>query len=108
MKVSFTLDTTGTSYEIEDESDIPAVLMNIGQLFQKLQNTLCLEKMRIMTHSKLDKATKDAICAVLEEQDTLMAQLFHEYRIEGEVKDGRKFVFTHKEPGYREELTWID
>ena len=42
-----------------------------------------------------------------EYDEKLSKQLFDNYKVEGITEDGHNFIFTHKEPGYKE-LTLVD
>jgi hypothetical protein len=36
----------------------------------------------------------------------LTEQIFNNWKVEGTMEDGKTFTFTHKEPGYQEEMTF--
>lgn len=108
LTVSFTFETDGTFYAIEDKEDAPAVLQELGSLFGDFQAKACMEKLRLMANKDYSKEMKKALISHIEEKEKLLTQLFTDYKVEGETKDGHSFVFTHKEPGYKETMQWDD
>jgi hypothetical protein len=108
LKISFEVDTTGTSYDIENKYDeVGAVLENIGFLLQRLQQEIPLRKMRLLSSKlKMSDTIEKSLEEAIEDDEKIVKQIFHNYQIDGVTNKGEKFTFTHIEPGYKETLIW--
>lgn len=117
IKISFVLDLKGTNYDADKPQDLQFSLDLIGQLMQKLHQAAVREKLdwladehgSIKAMAQGDKAAekriRDAAKKMSEDDIQVTNQVFHDYRLEGEL-NGVPFVFTHQEPGYRETFTF--
>jgi hypothetical protein len=107
VKIEFELDLSGTSYNIENEKGLQAGLQELGSWFNGLHLHSFEAKMdmlRTLKDMKYDERTLAALRAHYDEVERISSQLFNNYKVEGKMEDGKSFVFTHKEPGYRETL----
>lgn len=106
LTISFTVNTDKIpAYNATSEKDVAEALMNVGMLLAKLQQDIPMRKLKILS-SKHDDELKDALIKNIEIDEKFVEQIFNDYKIEGTLKNGKSFIFTHKEPGYKEELTW--
>lgn len=109
-KITFEIDATGTSYEIKDRNDeVDACLMNLGQWLYQLHLHFLEHRVQSLGNAYEQKLSPEMIEAIKKhdaEQLKLSEQLFNNYTVEGVMTDGTKFTFTHKEPGYKEEMTY--
>ena len=105
VKISFELDLAGTHYNMRNEKCIPECLQNLGSLVNELHLRQLEESLRILDDYKDDKVMRKALMSHNEQDKKLTSQLFHNYAVEGVLENGKKFTFTHTEPGYKENLT---
>ena len=107
IKISLELDVTGTLYEIKNKKRVEAVLSNIAQLFQEFQNNQYIRKTDILSSEYSSEAMKKALLKNCDEHIQILSTMFHNWTVEGEMKDGNRFKFTHTEPNYQEELKFF-
>jgi hypothetical protein len=107
FRITFEINAKGTSFEIKDKEDeVTAVLQNLSSWFNNLHLHFLEQRCSNMSRGHLNEATKKALDTHIKEELKLSEQLFNNYTVEGECTDGSKFTFTHKDPGYRETMTW--
>lgn len=111
LKISFVINTDNApAYDCKKEKNVPEVLMNVGDLFARLQRDIPLRRLDLLSSAKNRNYGEDLLRGLKENirnDEVITEQLFHDYCVEGELENGKKFIFTHKEPGYKEELNWI-
>lgn len=105
LQVTFELDTTGTSFAIKHKGDeVTAVLQNLSSMLQTLKCHFLERNLDTLTDKTLTPEMRDALLEHYEEEIKLADQIFNNYRVVGTMEDGKEFVFTHQEPGYRETM----
>lgn len=111
VKISMEFDLKG-SFSIPTENEAEAVLMNIGMFFSSFKTQLLKEQMIfIIEESDLKEdypEVYNAMERVYEEKIAICDQIFNNWRVEGETDNGKKFIFTHQEPGYKETMEWVE
>lgn len=106
FKVSFTLDVTGTSYSLKNKEDaVSEVIQNLSMLFGSLTSSLIQDKIEILTSDNTE-VTKRAAIAMKDDEIKLLSSMFNDFEVDGEMENGHRFKFTHKEPGYKEKTIY--
>lgn len=107
VTITFELDLTNTSYNVDEVENIPICLQNLGSWLNKLHLTQLEHKCDTLCIKGLPPGLKEACLRVCDESISLSKQLFNNYKVEGVTEDNHTFVFTHQDPGYKE-TTLID
>lgn len=107
VRISFSLNLTGTSYNAKNGEDLSRTLQNLGLWLSRLHLYNLSYKVESICDRTNDPLTKQYIRERNEENIHLSEQLFHDYKVEGSLDNGDTFTFTHSEPGYKENLTII-
>ena len=106
LKICFEVDASGTSYNIKNKNDeVTLVIQNLTFLLQKLQSDVPMRKIEILSSDHDDKMKK-ALMKHCDEDGKILSQMFDNFTVEGTMEDGKKFTFTHIEPGYEESLVF--
>jgi len=112
ITVSMEFELEGTYLDAKKPEGISYTVFNFGQLLQKWGQGMLVERINVEIArqeymNKGDEESKkmaEALADHAEQNIAITKQTFNNYRITGEV-DGKKFIFTHCEPGYKEALT---
>jgi hypothetical protein len=112
IRVSFELDLTNfNGFRPDDKEDLSGSIQNLGSFFANLKGYYLDQS--FLWASKREEETEyspssEQMVTHYREQADLAEQIFDNYKLEGTLQDGTEFVFTHKEPGYHEELLYFN
>lgn len=107
MKITLSMDfdiPEDSAFGAPDANELQAALMNISMVFQKLRQNIPLQEMRVLTEQTYTPEMREALLENIKEEESFVEQIFHNWTIKGQLDNGMKFVFNHKEPGYKEYL----
>ena len=105
FRISFDIDATGTSFSIKDRNGVNVVLQNLSSLVYELHKKVLSDRVNSFSYP-CSEDMKIAMRNNYNEKLKLTEQIFNNWKVEGTMEDGKTFTFTHKEPGYQEEMTF--
>jgi hypothetical protein len=110
LKISIEFDLDGTSYDVKKVGDLPFTLQNFSSLLGKFHLHMMEEYLDAVCdseseHGEKEKLVHKAILKSCKDQKKITEQIFNNYTAEGVLPDGRKFVFSHTNPNYKESFT---
>lgn len=112
IRVSFELDLTDfDGFRPDCKEDLSGSLQNIGTFLSNLKSYYFDQLSFWGTKHEEEteySPSSEQMVKHYREQVNLAGQIFDNYKLEGTLKDGTEFVFTHKEPGCHEELLYFN
>jgi hypothetical protein len=102
VRISLELDlSSNPSLNIKTKEDLRGSLQNLGIFLGKLHTY----NLTLVTKTLLDKSEHREYLIERAQQDSKVSdQIFNNYTVAGTTDDGHNFYFTHKEPGYVEQM----
>ncbi len=106
IRISFDLDLTDfPAVRPDTREDIHASLQNLGAWLHNLSTYYATDA---FSWSAKQSEMSEEMYQHLIQQSKLARQIFNNYKVEGTMADGTRFVHTHTEPDYKESLTYPD
>lgn len=104
VKIQFEIDLSETQYNIGNEKELSESLQELGCWLHELHLHNLTSRIDSTFRNKDNKIMLEAADRHYKENIRLSEQIFNNYKVEGTMEDGKSFVFTHKEPGYKESI----